>query len=58
MMDFEIKIFPIYGLAVGINYWDSWMTEPEQAEEDGESVHLIQVMLGIFGFSFVFYKEL
>lgn len=57
-MDFEIKIFPIYGLAVGINYWDSWMTEPEQAEEDGESVHLIQVMLGIFGFSFVFYKEL
>lgn len=48
-----VQIFPIYGLNVGVNYWDSDMddsTEREQKE------YLIQVMFGIIGISFHWWK--
>ena len=53
---FEVKIFPIYGAAIGVNYWDSFMEE--QDEEHDESVHILQVFLTLFGLSIIWYKPL
>lgn len=50
----EVKIFPIYGLAFGINYWDSNMDEEEMQED--ETVHVLQIFLSMFGFSIVWYS--
>jgi len=55
----EIRIFPVYGLAVGVNYWDTYMDyDLEDFKEDGESVHMLQFLLFIFGFSVIWYKSL
>ena len=55
---FELKLFPIYGLVLGINYWDSYMDyDDEFIEEDGESVHMIQFFFLIAGVSFMWYKK-
>ena len=56
---FELRFFPVYGLAVGINYWDSYMDyDPEDLKVDGESVHMIQFLFFIGGFSLIWYKSL
>lgn len=54
----EIKFFPIYGLAAGINYWDSYMDfDAEEVQEEGESVHMIQLLVFLGGVSFIWYKQ-
>ena len=51
---FEVKFFPIYGLAFGINYWDSDMDIEETGEE--ERTHVLQIFLSVFGFSVVWFS--
>jgi len=54
----EIRFFPIYGLAAGFNYWDSYMDyDEEEIKEEGESVHIFQILALIAGVSFIWYKQ-
>ena len=54
----EIRFFPIYGLAAGFNYWDSYMDyEEEEIKAEGESVHIFQILALIGGVSFIWYKQ-
>lgn len=54
----EIRFFPIYGLAAGINYWDSYMDfDAEEVQEEGESVHMIQLLVFLGGMSLIWYKK-
>jgi len=56
---FEIRFFPIYGVAAGVNYWDTYMDyDLEDFKEDGESVHILQILLFLFGVSVIWYKSL
>lgn len=50
---FEVKIFPIYGAAIGFNYWNS---EMDELEEPDEITHVFQVFFIVFGFSFIWYR--
>ena len=50
---FEVKFFPIYGVALGVNYWDSTM-DIENDDVD-ETVHMLQIFTLIFGFSIIWY---
>ena len=43
-----IQFFPIYGLNVGVNYWDSDM---DDLMEHQQKEYLIQIMFGIVGIS-------
>ncbi len=55
----ELRFFPIYGLTIGVNYWDSYMDyDLEELEEDGESVHMIQLFFLMAGVSFIWYKPI
>lgn len=47
-----IQFFPIYGFMVGVNYWNSSMDELE----GGETEHLFQVLIGLIGISFHYWK--
>jgi hypothetical protein len=56
---FEVVFFPLYGLTIGINYWNSsmdqwpdWMEEPKDEEEQ----HMIQIFCFVFGFSLIWYR--
>jgi hypothetical protein len=49
-----VQMFPIYGFMLGINYWNSDMSDNGVGSE-GE--HLIQIMIGIIGISFHFWKD-
>ena len=51
---FEVKIFPIYGAALGLNYWNSEMDTDEELKE---ITHIVQVFIFIFGFSIIWYKS-
>lgn len=54
----ELRLFPVYGFALGINYWDSYMDyDVEEVQEEGESVHMIQILLFLGGISFIWYKQ-
>lgn len=46
-----IQAFPIYGLMVGINYWQKSYSEDFQSDDE-EDEYMIQLMFGIFGISF------
>ena len=50
---FNVVFFPIYGAAIGVNYWDSFM---ENNDEQEKSEHMIQIFLLVFGISFIWYK--
>jgi hypothetical protein len=45
-----IQFFPIYGFMVGVNYWDTDMSE--EHPEDEEKERLFQIMFGLIGISF------
>ena len=53
---FEFQFFPVYGFAVGVNYWDSTMDDDEVNENDTQ--HMIQFFVFIFGLSIIWYKDL
>jgi len=53
---FEFQFFPVYGCAVGVNYWDSTMDENELNEKDTQ--HMVQFFVFIFGLSIIWYKDL
>jgi len=46
-----VQIFPVYGLALGVNYWDTHMKLDEEKEEDEQPEDMIQILIGIFGIS-------
>lgn len=50
-----IQLFPIYGFMVGFNYWNTNM-DIFEGEELDETEHLFQLMIGIFGISFHFWR--
>jgi hypothetical protein len=50
-----IQLFPIYGFNVGINYWDTDMSEDHPEGEPKE--YLIQFMFGIIGISVHWWKN-
>ena len=58
MVGFEVVFFPIYGLTVGINYWNSKMDEwPDWVDtQEDEEQHMIQIFLFFFGTSFIWYR--
>ena len=47
-----LQIFPIYGFMVGVNYWNSTM----DGIEENETEHLFQILIGIIGVSFHYWK--
>ena len=53
---FEFQFFPVYGFAVGVNYWDSTMDDDEVNENDTQ--HMVQFFVFIFGLSIIWYKDL
>ena len=42
---FEVVFFPLYGITVGINYWNTTMDEwPDWIEKEEEEVqHMVQI---------------
>ena len=51
-----IQFFPIYGLMVGFNYWNTNMDEIQ--DPDAEEVeHLYQVMIFVVGISIHVWKS-
>lgn len=53
---FEIRFFPVYGFALGVNYWDSEMDD--NYDNSIETTHMIQVFLTLFGISIIWYKDI
>jgi hypothetical protein len=47
-----LQFFPIYGFMIGFNYWNSDMDDILQDETE----HLFQIMIGIIGISFHYWK--
>jgi len=50
-----MQLFPIYGVMLGVNYWNANMDT--EHEEDLEVEHLIQIMFFIVGISFHFWRR-
>ncbi len=48
-----VQLFPIYGVMLGVNYWN---TEFDTDEDVEEIEHLVQIMFFIIGISFHFWK--
>ena len=54
----HVKIFPIYGMTFGVNYWDTNMLpEDDPHPEDLSPEYMIQVFIGIFGISFHWWSD-
>jgi len=55
---FEVVFFPLYGVTVGINYWNTTMDQwPDWMEDDEEEVqHMVQIFCFVFGFSVIWYR--
>lgn len=49
-----ITFFPIYGFMLGVNYWNSEMSEDESPETEEQ---MIQLMFGIIGISFHWWRD-
>ena len=49
-----MQLFPIYGVMVGLNYWN---TDMDSDNDDVEVEHLIQIMFFIIGISFHFWRK-
>lgn len=56
MINFETIIFPIYGLMIGANYWNSKMDQEDETEILNENQHCLQFMFLFVGISFVWYN--
>lgn len=48
-----VQLFPIYGVMLGVNYWNTELDTDDNVEE---VEHLIQIMFFIIGISFHFWK--
>jgi hypothetical protein len=51
-----VTLFPIYGFSVGVNYWDTHM-KAEDDPHEGEPEYMIQLLIGIFGISFHWWRD-
>lgn len=51
-----VQLFPVYGLMLGFNYWNTTMDEFED-EEAEEVEHLFQFIIGIIGISVHVWKS-
>lgn len=51
-----VTFFPIYGLALGVNYWDTHMKPEDEPHEDTPE-YMIQVFIFIFGISFHWWRD-
>lgn len=52
-----VQFFPVYGLMVGFNYWNTTMDEFDDPESDEEVEHLFQILIGIIGISIHVWKS-
>lgn len=58
IVNFETIIFPIYGLMIGANYWNSEMNEDEdESKIYDDTQHCLQFMFFFMGISFVWYQN-
>lgn len=57
---FEVVLFPIYGVAVGVNYWqsnfDEWPDWLEDVETPDREQHMLQIFCLLFGISVIWYR--
>jgi len=57
-LNFNTVIYPIYGLCLGINYWNSELDFVAiESQLDGETEHCLQIELFIVGISFIWYTK-
>jgi len=57
-LNFNTVIYPIYGLCVGVNYWDSAMDHVVlESEVENEVEHCLELHFLIFAISFVWYTK-
>ena len=54
-MSWEVMIFPIYGITVGISYWNTEM-DAFEGEELDDIEYMIQLFFGFFGVSIIWRK--
>jgi len=53
-----VTLFPIYGLCVGVNYWDTHMKpEDDPHPEDESPEYMIQLFIVFFGISFHWWQD-
>jgi len=52
---YEVNFFPIYGMMIGVNYWNENLSEKENENDDVQ--HIVQIMFLIFGISFIWYED-
>lgn len=50
-----LQLFPIYGFMLGINYWNSDLSDVPP--DGGEKEHLLQFMFGLIGVSLHWWRE-
>jgi len=53
--DMYVQLFPIYGIMVGINYWNNTMDA--EYDDHHETEHLVQFMFLIVGISFHYWES-
>lgn len=56
---FEVVLFPIYGVALGVNYWNSDFDEMPEWLQDGtepREQHMLQIFCLLFGISVIWYR--
>lgn len=56
---FEVVLFPIYGVALGVNYWNSDFDEMPEWLQDGTDPteqHMLQIFCLLFGISVIWYR--
>ena len=52
-LNFNTIIYPIYGLLLGVNYWDSEMDHVVvSGQVEGQTEHCLEIHLFIVGISF------
>jgi len=51
-----VQFFPIYGFTVGFNYWNSSM-DVFEPDDQPETEHLFQIILGIIGISIHIWRK-
>ena len=50
-----VQLFPIYGIMLGINYWNNTMDA--EYDDHHETEHLVQFMFLIVGISFHYWES-
>lgn len=52
-----VQLFPIYGVMLGFNYWNTSLDQFEEEEDNEETEHLFQIMFFIIGISLHFWTQ-